>query len=138
MTEHEPGFATRAIHGAVTPPIDQAVPSAPIYQTATYRFDTSDEYAETIAFRRAGYTYTRGYGNPTVEAFEAQIAGLEGTEAAFGFASGMAAIHTVVTSVVGAGDLDDAEAVRGMTEDLMATLTSMAVDLRDRYPKRWG
>jgi cystathionine beta-lyase/cystathionine gamma-synthase len=104
MTEHEPGFATRAIHGAVTPPIDQAVPSAPIYQTATYRFDTSDEYAETIAFRRAGYTYTRGYGNPTVEAFEAQIAGLEGTEAAFGFASGMAAIHTVVTSVVGAGD----------------------------------
>jgi cystathionine beta-lyase/cystathionine gamma-synthase len=104
MTEHEPGFATRAIHGAVTPPIEQAVPSAPIYQTATYRFDTSEEYAETIAFRRPGYTYTRGYGNPTVEAFEAQIAGLEGTEAAFGFASGMAAIHTVVTSVVGAGD----------------------------------
>jgi cystathionine beta-lyase/cystathionine gamma-synthase len=104
MTEHEPGFATRAIHGAVTPPIDQAVPSAPIYQTATYRFDTSEEYAETISFRRAGFTYTRGYGNPTVEALEAQIAGLEGTEAAFGFASGMAAIHTVVTSVVGAGD----------------------------------
>ena len=37
-----------------------------------------------------------------------------------------------------AGELDDAEAVRGMTEDLMATLTSMAVDLRDRYPKRWA
>jgi cystathionine beta-lyase/cystathionine gamma-synthase len=104
MTEHEPGFATRAIHGAVTPPIDQAVPGAPIYQTATYRFDTSEDYAETIAFRRAGYTYTRGYGNPTVEAFEAQVAGLERTEAAFGFASGMAAIHTVVTSIVGAGD----------------------------------
>ncbi len=104
MTEHEPGFATRAIHGAVTPPIDQAVPSAPIYQTATYRFDTSEDYAETIAFRRAGFTYTRGYGNPTVEAFESQIAGLEGTEAAFGFASGMAAIHTVVTSVVRSGD----------------------------------
>jgi methionine-gamma-lyase len=104
MTEHEPGFATRAIHGAVTPPIDQAVPSAPIYQTATYRFDTSEAYAETIAFRRPGYTYTRGYGNPTVEAFEAQIAGLEGTEAAFGFASGMAAIHTVVTSLVRSGD----------------------------------
>jgi hypothetical protein len=37
-----------------------------------------------------------------------------------------------------AGELDDAEAVRAMTEDLMATLTSMAVDLRDRYPKRWA
>ena len=33
-----------------------------------------------------------------------------------------------------AGELDDAEAVRGMTEDLMATLTSMAVDLRTATP----
>jgi cystathionine beta-lyase/cystathionine gamma-synthase len=104
MTEHEPGFATRAIHGAVPPPIDQAVPSTPIYQTSTYRFDTSEDYAETIAFRRPGYTYTRGYGNPTVEAFEAQVAGLEGTESALGFARGMAAIHTVLTSLAGSGD----------------------------------
>ena len=104
MTERARGFATRAIHGATAPPIDQATPSVPIYQTATYRFDTSEDYAETIAFRKPGYTYTRGYGNPTVEAFEAQVASLEGTEAAFGFASGMAAIHTVVTSRVGSGD----------------------------------
>ncbi len=104
MTERERGFATRAIHGAVAPPIDQETPSVPIYQTATYRFDTSEDYADTIAFRRRGYTYTRGYGNPTVEAFEAQVASLEGTETAFGFASGMAAIHTVVTSHVGSGD----------------------------------
>ena len=104
MIERPRGFATRAIHGAVPPSIDQAIPGAPIYQTATYRFDTSQDYADTIAFRRPGFTYTRGYGNPTVEAFEAQIAGLEGTETAFGFASGMAAIHTVVTSLVGSGD----------------------------------
>ena len=49
MTERERGFATRAIHGAVAPPIDQETPSVPIYQTATYRFDTSEDYAETIA-----------------------------------------------------------------------------------------
>ena len=104
MPERERGFATRAIHGAVLPPVDQAVPSVPIFQTATYRFDTSEDYAETIAFRQAGYTYSRGYGNPTVEAFEAQIAALEGTESAIGFASGMAAIHTLVTSLVRSGD----------------------------------
>jgi methionine-gamma-lyase len=98
------GFATRAVHGATQPAIDQQPASVPIYQTATYRFDTSEDYAETIAFRRPGYTYTRGYGNPTVEAFERQMADLEGTEAAFGFASGMAAIHTVLTSLVRAGD----------------------------------
>ncbi|MBA3691232.1 MAG: PLP-dependent transferase, partial [Actinobacteria bacterium] len=104
MTERRRGFATRAIHAAAAPPIDQDTPSVPIYQTATYRFDSSQDYADTIAFQRPGYTYTRGYGNPTVEAFEAQVASLEGTETAFGFASGMAAVHTVVTSLVGSGD----------------------------------
>jgi methionine-gamma-lyase len=104
MTGRGRGFATRAIHGAAAPPIDQETSSVPIYQTSTYHFETSEDYAETIAFRRHGYTYTRGYGNPTVEAFETQVASLEGTETAFGFASGMAAIHTVITSQVGSGD----------------------------------
>ena len=50
-----------------------------------------------------GYTYTRGYGNPTLDAFEALIADLEETEAAMSFASGMAAIHTLWTSHTAAG-----------------------------------
>ena len=97
------GFATRAIH-VETPRVEQETPSVPIYQTSTFRFDTSEEYAETIAFRRPGYTYTRGYGNPTLLAFERQMADLEGTESAFSFASGMAAIHTVVTGLASSGD----------------------------------
>lgn len=102
--ERRLGFSTRAIHGQRTPPTWQDTPSVPIFQTATFRFATSEEYAETIAFRRPGYTYTRGYGNPTVLAFERLMADLEGTEAAFGFASGMAAIHTVVTALAQRGD----------------------------------
>ncbi len=96
------GFATRAIHGARTPPVEQDTPSVPIFQTSTFRFGSAEEYAETINFRRPGYTYTRGYGNPTLLAFERLMADLEGTEAAFSFASGMAAIHTVVTTVAAA------------------------------------
>ncbi len=102
--ERRRGFATRSIHGTTTPPVEQETPSVPIYQTSTFRFDTADDYAETIAFRRPGYTYTRGYGNPTILAFEQAMADLEGTESAFGFASGMAAIHAVVTSAARAGD----------------------------------
>jgi methionine-gamma-lyase len=98
------GFSTRAIHRATTPPVDQDTPSVPIYQTATFRFADSEAYAETISFRRPGYTYTRGYGNPTLLAFETVMADLEGTEAAFSFASGMAAIHTVVTTLARTGD----------------------------------
>jgi methionine-gamma-lyase len=84
--------------------VDQQTPSTPLYQTSTFRFEDSEAYAETIAFRTPGYTYTRGYGNPTVAAVEQQMASLEGTESAFGFASGMAGIHTVLAAHAGAGD----------------------------------
>ena len=98
------GFSTRAIHEAKTPPIDQDTPSVPIYQTSTFRFADSDDYADTISFRKAGYTYTRGYGNPTLGAFEELMANLEGTEAAFSFSSGMAAMHAVFTTLAATGD----------------------------------
>ena len=101
----ERGFSTRAIHGQSLPPVDQETPSVPIFQTSTFRFDTSDDFAETNNFRRPGYTYTRGYGNPTLLAFERVIAELEGTESALSFASGMAAIHTVTTTLAERADV---------------------------------
>ena len=102
--ERDRGFSTRAIHGQALPPVEQETPSVPIFQTSTFRFDTSDGFAETINFRRPGYTYTRGYGNPTLLAFERVMAKLEGTESALSFASGMAAIHTVATTLAASGD----------------------------------
>lgn len=101
--ERRRGFATRSVH--VAPPIvEQQTPSVPIYQTSTFRFDSSEAYAETIAFRRPGYTYSRGYGNPTLDAFERAVADLEEMPAAISFASGMAAIHTILTTLAGGGD----------------------------------
>jgi cystathionine gamma-synthase/O-acetylhomoserine (thiol)-lyase len=102
--DRELGFSTRAIHGARTPRVEQETPSVPIYQTSLYRFADSGDYAETISFRKPGFTYTRGYGNPTLQAFESQMAGLEGTESAFSFASGMAAMHAVFTTLARSGD----------------------------------
>jgi cystathionine beta-lyase/cystathionine gamma-synthase len=102
--ERDRGFSTRAIHGQALPPMEQETPSVPIFQTSTFRFDTSNGFAETINFRRPGYTYTRGYGNPTLLAFERVMAELEGTESALSFASGMAAIHTVATTLAASGD----------------------------------
>ncbi|HZT64359.1 MAG TPA: aminotransferase class I/II-fold pyridoxal phosphate-dependent enzyme [Acidimicrobiales bacterium] len=99
-----PGFSTRAIHRPVAPPVTQLPSSVPLYQTSTWRFETLDDFAEVVAFRKPGHVYGRGYGNPTVEAFEAVMADLEGTEAAFAFDSGMAAIHAVVTTLARAGD----------------------------------
>src|SRR3954469_4048750 len=103
MQERRRGFATRAQEPRV-PGVHQEPASVPIYQTATWRFDTSEEFADVISFRRGGYTYTRGYGNPTVDAFCSLMAELEETESAVGFASGTAAIHAVLTTLARSGE----------------------------------
>ena len=101
--EPDRGFATRAIHDACAPPVDQQPASVPLYQTATWRFDTTQQFADVISGRSAGYVYGRGYGNPTVEAFENVMASLEQTEAAFAFVAGTAAIYAVVTMLASTG-----------------------------------
>lgn len=98
------GFGTRAVHGTRTPRVEEEPASVPIYQTATWGFETSEDFADVLDFRKPGFAYTRGYGNPTIDAFENLMADLEGTEAAVGFASGMAAVHGVVATHAGSGD----------------------------------
>lgn len=130
--ERDRGFSTRAIHGQALPPVEQETPSVPIFQTSTFRFDTSDGFAETINFRRPGYTYTRGYGNPTLLAFERVMAELEGTESALSFASGMAAVHTVATTLAASGDTIVASSeLYGGTYSLFAqVLPRYGIDVR--------
>ena len=130
--ERDRGFSTRAIHGQALPPVEQETPSVPIFQTSTFRFDTSDGFAETINFHRPGYTYTRGYGNPTLLAFERVMAELEGTESALSFASGMAAIHTVATTLAASGDTIVASSeLYGGTYSLFAhVLPRYGIDVR--------
>lgn len=98
------GSATRAVHPPEQPRVTQQPSSVPIYQSALWRFDSGSQFADIIAGESPGYVYGRGYGNPTVEAFEASVADLEGTESAFAFDSGMAAIHSTITTLARAGD----------------------------------
>lgn len=96
------GFTTRAIHGGRIPDANKSV-APPIYQTATFRYDTVEEGARLGAETGPGYFYTR-WGNPTTDLLEQKVALLEGGEAALGAAAGMGAIATAVMSLVKAGD----------------------------------
>jgi methionine-gamma-lyase len=96
-------FQTRAVHTTKLPRIEQLPASVPIFQSSTFRFETNDEFAEAIRFDGPGYVYSRGYGNPTVDAFQSAMADLEETESAIGFASGMAAISSLLLTVSRAG-----------------------------------
>ena len=102
MGASELGFSTRAIHGGKIPDANKSV-VAPMYQTATFRYDTVEEGARLGAETGPGYFYTR-WGNPTTDLFEQKMALLEGGEAALATSSGMAAIATAVMSLLRAGD----------------------------------
>ncbi|MHB8646352.1 MAG: trans-sulfuration enzyme family protein [Thermomicrobiales bacterium] len=99
MTDETPrpldgmAFATRAVHAGERPPHPDYTPVVtPIYPGSSFAYDDMQIVDEIFAATREGYAYTR-YGNPTNTAMEAAVAALEGTEAAIGFGSGMAALH---------------------------------------------
>jgi methionine-gamma-lyase len=99
-----PGFATRAIKAAGRVPAAPQPPvNVPIYQTSTFEVGSAEELAELLNFARPGHSYSR-YSNPTHAALENALAELEGAEACHATASGMAAIHGVVMSLLRTGD----------------------------------
>ncbi|MGD8293654.1 MAG: aminotransferase class I/II-fold pyridoxal phosphate-dependent enzyme [Desulfobacterales bacterium] len=73
----------------------------PVYLTATYQFDSSDDLIDVVQ-NRSGYLYSR-WDNPSVMEAEQMLAQLEGYDRALGFGSGMAAISTAVLANVQAG-----------------------------------
>jgi cystathionine gamma-synthase/O-acetylhomoserine (thiol)-lyase len=98
------GFATRAIRAAHRlPVVDQTPTSVPIYQTVTFSSADADELGAVTTRQVPGYSYGR-LDNPTVHAYASAVAELEGAEAGFAFASGMAAIHAAIGTLVSAGD----------------------------------
>ena len=76
--------------------------SPPIWLTSDYLYESLEHYADVINERRPGYVYGR-YGNPTHVALHRVLSSLEGAEAAWSFASGMAALHTALTALVREG-----------------------------------
>ena len=99
-----PGFSTRAIRAASrAPEVPQPPVNVPIYQTSTFEVTDAEELAALLEYSRAGHSYTRN-SNPTHAVLEETLAELEGAEAGLVTASGMAAIHGVVLSVLRSGD----------------------------------
>lgn len=98
------GFSTRAVHRPDIPEQDGTPLAPPLDLSSTYSFDDTDAFAKASEERvGAGYVYTR-WANPTVDAFEAAVADLEGAEDAEAFSSGMAAISCTFMALARPGD----------------------------------
>ncbi len=96
------GKGTICVQGGYTP--KNGEPRVlPLYQSTTYKYDTSDDLAALFNLEAEGYIYTR-IGNPTLAAFEQKLSDLEGGVGAVATASGQAAIMLAVLNICSSGD----------------------------------
>lgn len=103
MDKKEFGFDTKLIHGEACEMNAENALSTPIYQTSTFAFHNTDHIDQVMSFESNDCVYTRG-NNPTLKVFEKRMAVLENGVDAVAFSSGMAAISTVLFSLMEAGD----------------------------------
>jgi O-acetylhomoserine (thiol)-lyase len=98
-----PGFDTLALHAGQSPDPATGSRAVPIYQTTSYVFRDTEHAASLFNMERAGHVYSR-ISNPTVAVLEERIAALEGGVGAIATASGQAALHLAIATIMGAGD----------------------------------
>jgi O-acetylhomoserine (thiol)-lyase len=98
-----PGFDTLALHAGQSPDTATGSRAVPIYQTTSYVFRDTEHAASLFNMERAGHVYSR-ISNPTVAVLEERVAALEGGVGAIATASGQAALHLAVATLMGAGD----------------------------------
>jgi len=90
---------TQVIHAGYEPDKATRSVSPPIYQTSTFAFDSAEQGASLFAGKEKGFIYTR-LGNPTIEALEQAVAGLEKGVGALATSTGMAAVSTVYIALL--------------------------------------
>jgi O-acetylhomoserine (thiol)-lyase len=97
-----PGFDTLALHAGQSPDATTGARAVPIYATTSYVFRDSEHAASLFNMERAGHVYSR-ISNPTVAVLEERVAALEGGVGAIATASGQAALHLAVATLMDAG-----------------------------------
>jgi O-acetylhomoserine (thiol)-lyase len=95
---------TLAVHaGQESPDPTTGSRAVPIYQTASYVFQSSEHAANLFALKELGNIYTR-ITNPTNDVFEKRVASIEGGTGALAVASGQAAISLALLTITEVGD----------------------------------
>jgi O-acetylhomoserine (thiol)-lyase len=98
-----PAFETLSLHAGQRPDPTTGARAVPIYQTTSYVFQDSDHAAALFNLERAGHIYTR-ISNPTTAVLEERLAALENGVGAVATASGQAAMHLAIATLLNASD----------------------------------
>ena len=131
-----PGFDTLALHAGQSPDPATGSRAVPVYQTTSYVFRDTEHAASLFNMERAGHVYSR-ISNPTVAVFEERVAALEGGVGAIATASGQAALHLAVATLMGAGShIVASTALYGGSHNLLAyTMKRFGIDTTFVVPR---
>ena len=123
-----PAFDTLSLHAGQHPDPVTGSRAVPIHQTTSYVFQDADHAAALFNLERAGHIYTR-ISNPTIAVLEERLAALENGVGAVCTASGMAAMHLAIVTLLGAGDhiVASASLYGGTINLLTHTLTRFGI-----------
>ncbi len=115
-----PKLDTLALHAGAQPDPATGARATPIYQSASFCFPDSDYAASLFNIERAGHVYSR-LSNPTNAVLEERIAALEDGVGAIATASGQAALHLAIMTLMGTGShIVASAALYGGSHNLMA------------------
>jgi O-acetylhomoserine (thiol)-lyase len=98
----DPGFDTLALHAGAAPDPSTGARAVPIHLTTSFVFESSDHAAALFNLERSGHVYSR-ISNPTTAVLEQRVAALEGGIGAIATASGQAALHLSIATLMGTG-----------------------------------
>ena len=98
-----PAFNTLSVHAGQKPDDEHKARAVPIYQSSAYLFESTKEASSVFNLEKDGHIYSR-ISNPTVSALEERLASLENGIGALCTASGQAALHILVATIMSAGD----------------------------------
>ena len=98
----DPGFDTLSIHAGAQPDPATGARAVPIHLSTSFVFDSSDHAVSLFNLERSGHVYSR-ISNPTNAVLEQPVAALEGGIGAIATASGQAALHLAIVTLMGTG-----------------------------------
>ena len=131
-------FSTLSVHSGQKLDKDFKARAVPIYQTTSYVFDSTSEAASIFNLDADGYIYSR-ISNPTVSALEERLAALEKGIGAICVASGQAALHLTVATLLNQGDhIIASDRIYGGSRNLLGlTLKRFGIEVTFVDPKNY-
>jgi O-acetylhomoserine (thiol)-lyase len=125
----DPGFDTLALHAGAAPDPATGARAVPIHLSTSFVFESSEHAASLFNLERAGHVYSR-ISNPTNAVLEQRVSALECGIGAIATASGQAALHLAIATIMGAGShIVASTALYGGSQNLLHyTLRRFGID----------